>query len=82
MEKATQSYYEILGIEKGATQEEVKKAYRKLSMKWHPDRNKNVGAEDKFKEIGSAYSVLSDPVKRREYDQMRSGGLNGFNIEN
>lgn len=62
-------YYEILGLSKNATDEEIKRAFRKLAKQYHPDINKNPGAEEKFKEIGEAYAVLSDPAKRRQYDQ-------------
>ncbi len=61
-------YYEILCIEKEASQPEVKKAYRRLAHKYHPDRNQEGGAEDKFKEVSEAYQVLSDPQKRHNYD--------------
>lgn len=62
-------YYEILEINENATQEEIKKAYRKLSLKWHPDKNPgNREAEEKFKEINRAYQILSDPETRNTYD--------------
>lgn len=57
-------YYEVLGLSKGASDEEIKRAFRKLAKQYHPDVNKDPGAEEKFKEIGEAYSVLSDPQKR------------------
>lgn len=62
-------YYEILGVSKNATQEEIKAAYRKQALKWHPDRNKSPEAVSKFKEINKAFEVLSDPKKRQVYDQ-------------
>ena len=63
------NYYEILGIQKTATNEEIKKAYRTLAFKYHPDRNPgNAAAEEKFKQITAAYDVLSDESKRRNYD--------------
>uniref|UniRef100_A0A832GM13 J domain-containing protein n=1 Tax=Caldimicrobium thiodismutans TaxID=1653476 RepID=A0A832GM13_9BACT len=66
-------YYSILGVPRNATQEEIKRAYRKLAMQYHPDRNKgNKEAEEKFKEINEAYAVLSDPEKRKLYDQFGS----------
>jgi len=63
-------YYQILGIKRNATQDEVKKAYRKLARQYHPDISKESGAEAKFKEIGEAYEVLKDPEKRKAYDQL------------
>ena len=64
-------YYKILGVKKEATEAEIKKAYRKLALKWHPDKNPNnrEEAEEKFKKINEAYSVLSDKDKRRQYDR-------------
>ncbi len=66
-------YYKILGVSKDATQEEIKKAFRKLALKYHPDRHKgDKEAEERFKEINEAYAVLSDPEKRRQYDTFGS----------
>src|SRR5580692_3733987 len=63
-------YYEILGVERTADEEEIKKSYRKLALKFHPDRNPNdKAAEEKFKELGEAYEALSDPQSRAAYDQ-------------
>jgi len=62
-------YYKVFGVPKTASRDEIKKAYRKLALQWHPDRNKSPEAETKFKEINEAYEVLSDPKKRQAYDQ-------------
>jgi molecular chaperone DnaJ len=69
------NYYETLGIPKDASKDAIKEAYRKLAMQYHPDRNKSPVAEEKFKEISEAYAVLSDNVKRQQYDNL---GSNGF----
>ncbi len=72
----SKDYYKVLGVEKTATPEEIKKAYRKLAMKYHPDRNKeDKTAEEKFKEVGEAYAVLSDAEKRKQYDTFGSQGF-------
>lgn len=76
-------YYQLLGVAKGASADEIKKAYRKLALQYHPDRNKSKEAEEKFKEINQAYEVLSDPTKKQTYDQFgasafENGGAGGF----
>src|SRR5688572_22049823 len=79
-------YYEVLGVDKNASEEEIKKAYRKLARKYHPDVNKAPDAEERFKEVKEAYDVLSDPQKKAQYDQFGhadpgqagGGGFGGF----
>ena len=80
MAEAKRDYYEVLGVEKTATDEELKKAYRKLAKKYHPDANPNnkEEAEAKFKELNEAYEVLSDKQKRSMYDQFGHSGPNGY----
>ncbi|CEE02082.1 MULTISPECIES: molecular chaperone DnaJ [Bacillaceae] len=73
---AKRDYYEILGVSKDASKDEIKRAYRKLSKQYHPDINKEPGADEKFKEISEAYEVLSDDTKRAQYDQFGHAGAN------
>ena len=82
-------YYETLGVDRGASEEDIRRAYRKLARQYHPDVNKEAGAEDRFKEISEAYEVLRDPEKRERYDRLGAnwkagqdvsgaGGFEGF----
>jgi molecular chaperone DnaJ len=72
---AAKDYYEVLGLAKGATKDQIKNAYRKLALQFHPDRNKSPDAESRFKEISEAYAVLSDDEKRREYEAYGREGV-------
>lgn len=74
-------YYKIMQVEENASQEEIKKAYRKLARRYHPDVSKEKDAEQKFKDLGEAYEVLKDVEKRKEYDQLRKMGAMGSNGE-
>lgn len=84
---ANKDYYAVLGLEKGASDDDIKKAFRKLAIKYHPDKNQgNAEAEEKFKEINEAYQVLSDPQRKAQYDQFGTtdfsgaGGFDGFDF--
>ena len=75
---AKRDYYEVLGVNKSANKDEIKKAYRKLALKYHPDKNKgNKGAEEKFKEASEAYHVLSDDKRKANYDQFGHAAFQG-----
>ena len=73
-------YYDILGVPRDASEEDIKKAFRQQALKYHPDRNKDAGSAEKFKEINEAYQVLSDPEKRKMYDQLGYEGLKNSGI--
>ena len=70
-------YYEVLGVERNASQDDIKRSFRKLAFKYHPDRNKAPDAEERFKEISEAYAILSDPEKRQQYDAFGFEGIRG-----
>lgn len=73
----SKDFYKILGVDKSASSDEIKRAYRKMAMQYHPDRGGGKEAEAKFKEINEAYQILSDPQKRTQYDQFGSNAFNG-----
>jgi molecular chaperone DnaJ len=73
----TRDYYEILGLERGASDEEIKRSFRKLAQQWHPDVNTDPDADERFKEINEAYQVLSDPQRRQQYDMFGRAGVGG-----
>ncbi|MBZ0095671.1 MAG: DnaJ domain-containing protein, partial [Sulfuricella sp.] len=81
MATAQRDYYEVLGVPKNADGKAIKDAFRKLALQYHPDRNKEPGAEERFKEIAEAYAVLSDPKKRSEYDARGFEAVAGFSRE-
>ncbi len=78
---AQRDYYEVLGVARDAEPKAIKDAFRNLALKYHPDRDKEAGAEDRFKEIAEAYAILSDPKKRADYDDRGFAGVSGFSGE-
>ena len=83
MYRGTKDYYSILGISEKASRDEIRRAFRKLAMKYHPDKNlgNEQWAEEKFKEINEAYAVLGDEMKRQGYDRMRQVGFSGYGAQ-
>jgi molecular chaperone DnaJ len=80
MVHSERDYYEVLGVERNAAPDEIKRAFRQAALKYHPDRNKEAGAEEKFKQVSEAYEVLSDPEKRNRYDRYGHRGLEGVGM--
>ncbi|MBU0616714.1 MAG: molecular chaperone DnaJ [Planctomycetes bacterium] len=80
MVHSKRDYYEVLGLERNAAPDQVKRAFRQAALKYHPDRNKEAGAEQRFKEVSEAYEVLSDPEKRNRYDRYGHRGLDGVGM--
>ena len=79
---AKRDYYQVLGLLRGASESEIKRAYKRLALKYHPDINPgDAEAAEKMKEINEAYAVLTDPVKRRKYDTYGHAGLEGYTVE-
>src|SRR5260221_14743697 len=77
MATTERDYYLVLGVERTATDADIKRAYRKLAQQWHPDVNADPGAHDRFTEINEAYQILSDPKRLSRYDQFGRAGLGG-----
>jgi molecular chaperone DnaJ len=80
MVHSKRDYYEVLGVERNAAPDEIKRAFRQAALKYHPDRNKETGAEERFKQVSEAYEVLSDPEKRNRYDRFGHRGLEGVGM--
>ncbi len=80
MVQSKRDYYEVLGVERNAAPDQVKRAFRQAALKYHPDRNREAGAVEKFKEVSEAYEVLSDPEKRNRYDRFGHQGLDGVGL--
>src|SRR5918994_7850041 len=77
MATTERDFYQLLGVERGASDAEIKRAFRKLAQQWHPDVNKDPDAEARFKEASEAYQILSDPERRQRYDMFGRAGVDG-----